>query len=142
MAMKPISLTAVTIPGDHLMQTFWRLRAVPAVLLIAGLSVSLPAAATPPTKERLPLTLSGFGCDSKETQITAVLQSIPGVTGIYFNHVPNHVLVDITTGTTNAADVIKRVNAAAASWQCKVEFIEGCISASMPTASAAPHHTE
>ena len=140
--MKPISLTAVTIPGDHLMQTFWRIRAVPAVLLIAGLSVSLPAAATPPTKERLPLTLSGFGCDSKETQITAVLQSIPGVTGIYFNHVPNHVLVDITTGTTNAADVIKRVNAAAASWQCKVEFIEGCISASMPTASAAPHHTE
>ncbi len=124
------------------MQTFWRIRAVPAVLLIAGLSVSLPAAATPPTKERLPLTLSGFGCDSKETQITAVLQSIPGVTGIYFNHVPNHVLVDITTGTTNAADVIKRVNAAAASWQCKVEFIEGCISASMPTASAAPHHTE
>jgi hypothetical protein len=138
MAMKPIFLAAVTIPGDHLMQTFWRLRAVPAVLLIAGLSVSLPAAATPPTKERLPLTLSGSGCDSKETQITTVLQSIPGVTGIYFNHV----LVDITTGTTNAADVIKRVNAAAASWQCKVEFIEGCISASMPTASAAPHHTE
>jgi hypothetical protein len=136
--MKPIFLAAVTIPGDHLMQTFWRLRAVPAVLLIAGLSVFLPAAATPPTKERLPLTLSGSGCDSKETQITTVLQSIPGVTGIYFNHV----LVDITTGTTNAADVIKRVNAAAASWQCKVEFIEGCISASMPTASAAPHHTE
>ncbi|MEK7800799.1 MAG: hypothetical protein AAB314_03765, partial [Nitrospirota bacterium] len=107
------------------MQTFRCQRAVPVALLITGLSMSLPAAATPPTKERLPLTLSGSGCDSKETQITTVLQSIPGVTGIYFNRVPNHVLVDITTGTTNAADVIKRVNAAAASWQCKVEFIEG-----------------
>ncbi|MEK9141927.1 MAG: hypothetical protein AAB308_12820 [Nitrospirota bacterium] len=124
------------------MQRRWPQRAVPAVLLIASFSISLPAAATPPTKERLPLTLSGPGCDSKETQMTSVLQAIPGVTGIYFNRVPNHVLVDITTGTTNAADVIKRVNAAAASWQCKVEFIEGCISASMPTASAAPHHSE
>ncbi len=74
--------------------------------------------------------------------MTTVLQAIPGVTGIYFNRVPNHVLVDITPGTVNTADVIKRVNDAAASWQCKVEFIEGCISASMPTASAAPHHGE
>ena len=74
--------------------------------------------------------------------MTTVLQAIPGVTGIYFNRVPNHVLVDITPGTVNAADVIKRVNAAATSWQCKVEFIEGCISASMPTASATPHHSE
>ena len=124
------------------MQRHWPHRAVPAALLIASLSISLPAAATPPTKERLPLTLTGPGCDSKETQMTTVLQAIPGVTGIYFNRVPNHVLVDITTGTTNAADVIKHVNAAASSWQCKVEFIEGCISASMPTASAAPHHSE
>ncbi|MEQ1681329.1 MAG: hypothetical protein ABL950_12090 [Nitrospira sp.] len=125
------------------MQTFWCQRAVPVALLMAGLSISLPAAATPPIKERLPLTLSGPGCDSKETEMTTVLQAIPGVTGIYFNRVPNHVLVDITTGTTNAADVITRVNAATISWQCKVEFIEGCISAAMPTtASAAPHHSE
>lgn len=124
------------------MQTSWRQRAVLVALLIAGLSMYLPAAATPPTKERLPLTLSGSGCDSKQAEMNTVLQAIPGVTGIYFNRVPNHVLVDIATGTVNAADVIKRVNAAAASWECKVEFIEGCISASMPTASAAPHHTE
>ena len=124
------------------MQTSWRQRAVLVALLIAGLSMYLPAAATPPIKERLPLTLSGSGCDSKQAEMNTVLQAIPGVTGIYFNRVPNHVLVDIATGTVNAADVIKRVNAAAASWECKVEFIEGCISASMPTASAAPHHTE
>ncbi len=124
------------------MQQLWRQQAVPAVLLIASLSVSLPASANPPTKERLPLTLSGSGCGGKEAELNAVLQAIPGVTGVYFNRVPNHVLVDITAGTVTAADVIKRVNAASASWQCKVEFIEGCISASMPTASAAPHHSE
>ncbi len=55
--------------GVHLMQTFWCQRAVPVALLITGLSMSLPAAATPPTKERLPLTLSGSGCDSKETEM-------------------------------------------------------------------------
>ena len=112
------------------------------MLLLASISIPLPASATPPTKERIPLTLSGSGCGGKEAELNAVLQAIPGVTGVYFNRVPNHVLVDITTGTVNAADVIQRVNAAAASWQCKVEFIEGCISASMPTASATPHHSE
>jgi copper chaperone CopZ len=124
------------------MYTFWHRRTAFFVLLIAILSVSLPGWATPPTKERLPLTLSGPGCSSKEAEMNTVLQAIPGVTGVYFNRVPNHVLVDITTGTVNAADVIKHVNAAAASWQCKVEFIEGCISASMPSASATPHHSE
>lgn len=124
------------------MQTFWIQRAVTAALMIASLSVSLPAGANPPTKERLPLTLSGSGCGSKEAEMNSVLQAIPGVTGVYFNRVPNHVLVDITAGTVKPADVINRVNDAASSWQCKVEIIEGCISASMPTASAAPHHSE
>jgi hypothetical protein len=142
MAMKPISLAAVTIPGDHLMQTFWRQRAVPAVLLIAGLSVSLPAAANPPTRERLPLMLSGSGCGSKEVEMNNVLQAIPGVTGVYFNRVPDHVLVDINPDTVKPADVINRVNAAATSWQCKVDLMQSCITAIMPTASAAPHHTE
>lgn len=121
------------------MQTFWIQRAVPAVLLIASFSLSVPVSATPPTKERLPLTLNGSGCDSKESEIKTVLQAIPGVTGIYFNRVPNHVLVDITPNIVKSADIINRVNDAASSWQCKVEIIEGCISASMPTASAAPH---
>jgi hypothetical protein len=124
------------------MKQLWLQRAVPAVLLIASLSISLPAAATPPTKERLPLTLSGSGCDSKETEMTTVLQAIPGVTGVYFNRVPDHVLVDIATGTVKAADVVKRVNDAAASWQCKVELMQSCITADMPTASAAPRHSE
>lgn len=124
------------------MQTFCRQRAVPAVLLIASLSLSLPASATPPTKERLPLTLSGSGCSSKEVEINKVLQAIPGVTSVDFDRVPNHVLVDIVPNTVKAADVINRVNDAASSWQCKVEVIEGCISATMPTASAAPNQHE
>lgn len=124
------------------MQQLWRQRAVPAVLLIASLSISLPASANPPTKERLPLMLSGSGCGSKEAEMNKVLQAIPGVTGVYFNRVPDHVLVDITTGTVKAADVVKHVNDAAASWQCKVELMQSCISADMPSASAAPHHSE
>jgi hypothetical protein len=93
-------------------------------------------------RERLPLTMSGPGCNSKETEIDRVLQAIPGVTGVYFHRVPDHVLVDITPGIVKAADVINRVNEAASSWQCKVEFIEGCISATMPQASAASHQHE
>lgn len=119
-------------PGIDLMQTFLCRRAIPAILLIASLSTSLPVSANPLIKERLPLTLSGPGCDSKETELDSLLQAIPGVTGVYFHRVPDHVLVDITTGAVKPGDVVNRVNDAAASWQCKVEIIEGCISASMP----------
>ncbi len=124
------------------MQTFGCRQAVPAILLIASLSMSLPVSANPPTKERLPLMLSGSGCDSKETELNSLLQAIPGVTGVYFHRIPDHVLVDITSGTVRPADVVKRVNDAATSWQCKVELMQSCITADMPSASAAPHHSE
>ena len=117
-------------------------RAVSTTFALASLALTLPVSASPPVKERLPLTLSGSGCASKETEMTTVLQAISGVVGVYFNRVPNHVLVDIIPGTVKRADVINRVNDAASSWQCKVEFIEGCISAPMPSASAASHHHE
>ncbi|MGC4096319.1 MAG: hypothetical protein QM706_04325 [Nitrospira sp.] len=124
------------------MHTFRIQHTAPAVLLIASLFISLPAAGNPPVKERLPLTLSGSGCDSRETEMNSVLQAIPGVTGVYFNRVPDHVLVDITTGTVKAADVIDRVNNAASSWQCKVEIRKACINVDMPSVSAAPHHND
>ena len=124
------------------MQTFRCRRAVPVVLMIVSLSLSLPASANPPTKERLPLMLSGSGCVSKEVEMNHVLQAIPGVTGVYFNRIPDHVLVDITTGAVKPADVVNRVNDAATSWQCKVELMQSCITADMPSASATPHQSE
>ena len=124
------------------MHTFQCRRAVPVVLMIVSLSVSLPASANPPTKERLPLMLSGSGCVSKEGEMTNVLQAIPGVTGVYFNRIPDHVLVDITPTTVRPADVVNRVNDAATSWQCKVELMQSCITADMPSASATPHQSE
>ena len=124
------------------MCSLWRTRYVAVALLLPSLAFAIPAAANPPIKERLPLTMSGAGCASKETEITKVLQAIPGVTDVYFHRIPDHVLVDINAGTVKSTDVINRVNEAASSWQCKVELIEGCISATMPTASAAPHQHE
>lgn len=124
------------------MRNSWGYGAISTTLFIASLTLALPVLATPPVKERLPLTLTGSGCDSKETEMNTVLQAIPGVIGVYFNRVPNHVLVDIVPNTVKPADLINRVNEAASSWQCKIEFIEGCISAPMPLASAAPHHHE
>lgn len=124
------------------MPHIWRHRAFLTTFFFVSLTLLPAVSATPPTKERLPLTLSGSGCSSKEAEMNTVLQAIPGVTGANFNLVPGHVLVDITSGTVKPADVINRVNDAASSWQCKVEFIEGCISAPMPSASAAPHQHE
>lgn len=124
------------------MPTLLHARHVAIVLVLSSLTLNLPAAANPPVKERLPLTMTGIGCDGKETEMNSVLQAIPGVTGVYFHRIPDHVLVDITPGTVKPAEVINRVNEAASSWQCKVELIEGCISATMPTASAAPHQHE
>ena len=109
------------------------------ILLVAGLSVSVPAVAHPPTKQRLPLTLLGAGCESREASLNAVLQGIPGVVGVYFNRVPEHVLVDITPGAVMPADVVNLVNAAAASWSCTVEIMQSCITGTPPPKSAAPH---
>lgn len=114
-------------------------RSVLAALLVAGLSVSVPAVAHPPTKQRLPLTLLGAGCESREASLNAVLQDIPGVVGVYFNRVPEHVLVDITPEAVMPADVVNRVNAAAASWSCTVEIMQSCITGTPPPKSAAPH---
>jgi hypothetical protein len=124
------------------MRHIWSQQAIPIALLVITVFISLPALATPPVKERLPLTMSGAGCSEKEAEINKILQAIPGVLAVDFNRIPNHVLVDITPSTVKSADVLNRVNDAASSWQCKVEIIEGCISAKMPTASAAPHHAE
>ena len=124
------------------MQKFRHQVCVLAVVFIANFFVSLPASATPSTKERLPLTLSGSGCGDKETEMNNILQAIPGVTGVYFNRIPNHVLVDITAGTVKAGDVVNRVNDAATSWQGTVEIMKACINVDMPSISAAPHHSE
>jgi hypothetical protein len=124
------------------MQYSWVRQTIAASFLLSGLALFLPAEGAPPTKERLPLMLSGSGCDSKQREMNSVLQAIPGVTGVYFNRVPDHVLVDIIPSTVKATDVINRVNDAASSWQCKVELMQSCISADMPTASAAPHQYE
>jgi hypothetical protein len=124
------------------MHTFWHTNYAAVALVLSHLALALPAAADPSIKERLPLTMSGSGCDSKETEMNKVLQAIPGVIGVYFHRIPDHVLVDITPGAVKPAEVINRINEAASSWQCKVEFIEGCISATMPTASASPHQHE
>jgi hypothetical protein len=124
------------------MHTLWHTPSVAVALMLSSLALTLPAAANPPIRERLPLTMSGAGCDSKETEINKVLQAIPGVTGVYFHRIPDHVLVDIIAGTVKSTDVINRVNEAASSWQCKVELIEGCISATMPSASVTPHQHE
>ncbi|HMS82813.1 MAG TPA: heavy-metal-associated domain-containing protein [Nitrospira sp.] len=124
------------------MSHFWSQQTLSAVLLASTVVTSLPASATPPLKERLPLTLSGAGCSNKEAEITKILQTIPGVLSVDFNRIPDHVLVDITPSSVKPEDVLNRVNAVASSWQCKVEIIEGCISAKMPTASVEPHQHE
>ncbi len=124
------------------MRNFWFTILASATLVSANLSAALPASATPPVKERIPLMLSGSGCDSKETELNNVLQAIPGVTGVYFHRIPDHVLVDITPSTIKAEDVVNRVNAAATSWQCQVEVMQSCITAAPPPDSAVPHHHE
>lgn len=124
------------------MPKVWCRRSISTALVLVSLTVTLTASASPPVKERLPLALNGSDCAGKETEMSTVLQAIPGVIGVYFDRVPDHVLVDIIPSAVKPADVIARVNEAASSWHCKVEFIEGCISAPMPTASAAPHRHE
>ena len=67
------------------MPQFWLQQALFAAVFAVSVLISLPASATPPVKERIPLTLSGAGCSDKEGEIHKILQTIPGVVSVDFN---------------------------------------------------------
>ena len=105
-----------------------------AMALIVGLAVFQPAGTSHAAMERVPVALTGPGCDTHENELSKALLALQGVNAAHFHRVPDHVLVDITVGIIVPEELVRHLNTAATSWQCRAEIMQSCI-----TADPAPH---
>ena len=103
-----------------------------AMVLIVGLAVSQLADTSHAAMERVPVALTGPGCDTHENELSKALFALQGVNAAHFHHVPDHVLVDITVGIIVPEELVRHLNTAATSWQCRAEIMQSCITAGPP----------
>jgi len=105
-----------------------------AMALAVGLAVFQPAEASHAAMERVPVVLIGPGCDTHENELSRALLTLQGVNAAHFHRIADHVLVDITVGIIVPEELVRHLNTAATSWQCRAEIMQSCI-----TADPAPH---
>ncbi len=105
-----------------------------AMALTVGLAVFQPAEASHAAMERVPVALTGPGCDTHENELSKALLALEGVNAAHFHRIADHVLVDITVGIIAPEKLVHHLNTAATSWQCRAEIMQSCI-----TADPAPH---
>ena len=103
-----------------------------AIALAVGLAVFQPAGASHAAMERVPVALTGSGCDTHENELSRALLTLQGVNAAHFHRIPDHVLVDITVGTIVPEELVRHLNTAATSWQCRAEIMQSCITAVPP----------
>jgi len=103
-----------------------------AMALTLGLAVFQPVGASHAAMERVPVALTGPGCDSHENELSRALLTLQGVNAAHFHRVPDHVLVDITVGVIVPEELVHHLNTAATSWQCRAEIMQSCITANPP----------
>jgi len=97
--------------------------------LIVGLAVFQPVESSHAAMERVPIVLIGPGCDAHENELSGLLRTLQGVNAAHFHRIPEHVLVDITVGTIVPEELVRHLNTAATSWQCRAEIMQSCITA-------------
>ncbi|MBI5317648.1 MAG: hypothetical protein HZB34_16930 [Nitrospirae bacterium] len=97
--------------------------------LTVGLAVFQPIGASHAAMERVPVMLTGPGCDTHENELSKALLTLQGVNAVYFHRIPDHVLVDITVDMTTPEELVRHLNTAATSWQCRAEIMQSCITA-------------
>jgi hypothetical protein len=105
-----------------------------AMALTVGLAVFQLAEASHAAMERVPVALTGPGCDTHENELSRALLTLQGVNAAHFHRIADHVLVDITVGIIVPEELVHHLNTAATSWQCRAEIMQSCI-----TADPAPH---
>jgi hypothetical protein len=103
-----------------------------AMALTVGLAVFQPAGASHAAMERVPVMLTGPGCDTHENELSKALLTLQGVNAAHFHRIPDHVLVDITVEMITPEELVRHLNTAATSWQCRAEIMQSCITAAPP----------
>lgn len=100
-----------------------------AMTLTLGLAVFQPVGASHAAMERVPVALTGPGCDTHENELSRALLTLQGVNAAHFHRIADHVLVDITVGLITPEGLVHHLNTAATSWQCRAEIMQSCITA-------------
>ena len=120
-----------TCPQPHVdgKATFRHNRLMLAMALTVGLAVFQPAESSHAAMERVPVALTGPGCDSHENELSRALLTLQGVNAAHFHRIADHVLVDITVGIIVPEELVHHLNTAATSWQCRAEIMQSCITA-------------
>ena len=103
-----------------------------AMALTVGLAVFQPTEASHAAMERVPVALIGPGCDTHENELSRALLTLQGVNAAHFHRIADHVLVDITVGIIVPEELVRHLNTAATSWQCRAEIMQSCITADPP----------
>ena len=103
-----------------------------AMVLIVGLTVFQLVDTSHAAMERVPVALTGPGCDTHESELSKALLTLQGVNAAHFHRVPDHVLVDITVGIIVPEELVRHLNTAATSWQCRAQIMQSCITADPP----------
>ena len=125
-----------TSPQPHVVgkATLRHNRLMLAIALIVGLAVFQPADTSHAAMERVPVALIGPDCSTHENELSRALLTLQGVNAAHFHRIADHVLVDITVGIIVPEELVRHLNTAATSWQCRAEIMQSCI-----TADPAPH---
>jgi len=100
-----------------------------AIALAMGLAVFQPVGASHAAMERVPVALTGPDCETHENELSRALLTLQGVNAAHFHRIPDHVLVDITVGMIVPEELVRHLNTAATSWQCRAEIMQSCITA-------------
>jgi len=100
-----------------------------AMTLTLGLAVFQPVGASHAAMERVPVALTGPGCETHENELSRALLALQGVNAAHFHRIADHVLVDITVGMITPEELVHNLNTAATSWQCRAEIMQSCITA-------------
>ena len=118
-----------TCPQPHVEGKAWlrHNRLMLAMALTLGLTVFQPAGASHAAMERVPVALTGPGCDTHENELSRALLTLQGVNAAHFHRIADHVLVDITVGMITPEELVHHLNTAATSWQCRAEIMQSCI---------------
>ena len=103
-----------------------------AMALTVGLAVFQPTEPSHAAMERVPIVLIGSGCDTHENELSRALLALQGVNAAHFHRIADHVLVDITVGIIAPEELVRHLNTAATSWQCRAEIMQSCITADLP----------
>ena len=100
-----------------------------ALALTVGLVGFQPAGTSHAAMERVPVMLTGPGCDTHENELSRALLTLQGVNAAHFHRIPDHVLVDITVDMITPEELVHHLNTEATSWQCRAEIMQSCITA-------------